>query len=539
MKSYLFLFFGWLPMLLAIQPPVKPLSGNPVKPSTPAQEKFKLMPDDTLGVLFFDDFSEKLSSQWAGDLASFTLVDQRLTLTTQAAPPVFLSTATNRMLNTCWEAGIQVQGALTATNYVRLYLASTTHSLHDPKQGYHLQIDGKQQTHIYSLWRQNGRTRSLILQSRPFPNQGNAFRARVRVTCSPTGNWQILADENDRGKFEVVTDPNGIPTVKDITYTAAAYAGYAINFSPARWADFQLDYFLIKPLDPTSDGATTQTIQPGDILINEILSNPKPDGVDFVELYNYSNKTIDLQQLHIASVNSKGLVGSRRKVSERSVPMPPNDYKVLTTDPTLLQRHYPNGAASTFVEMPALPNFNNETGGVVIYSNNLTLDSLFYTPEMQAPFIVTPKGISLERQYFSTPTNQPGNFRSAATVGGGATPGYPNSQSKSAAEQYGFFLNSKTFSPDNDGFEDELEISYFLPDPGFMVNIEIYDTGGQLVKKLQRNQSLGTQGYITWDGLSDSGQHLPIGIYIAAIEIYHPQGETKMYRLSFVLAAKL
>jgi len=300
---------------------------------------------------------------------------------------------------------------------------------------------------------------------------------------------------------------------------------------------------IVPPLPgPAKPGPTSgihASIQPGDILINEILSNPKSDGVDFVELYNYSDKTIDLQQLYVASVNSVGTVGSQRKVSDRPIYLYPNQYKVLTTRPALVQRHYPNSDPSAFVEMPLLPNFNNETGGVVLYSNQRTIDSLFYTPQMQNPFLANPKGISLERQYFSQPTNLPGNFRSAATSVGGATPGYANSQSPIEAVKHGFFLESQTFSPDNDGFEDEMGIAYLLPESGFMANVDIYNSSGQLVKKLYRNQSLATNGRMVWDGMSDAGQRLPLGIYVAVIEIYHARGATKMYRMSFVLAAAL
>ena len=526
-------------MFLSIPFLAKSSPSGPVKPSLHKQEKTKLLPNDTLGSYFFDDFSGKLPGQWLGDITSFAPVDQRLKLTDQAVSTAFLFTATDQLPNTLWEAGIEVRGVLTATNYVRFYLASTGASPHESQQGYHLQIDGANQAHVYSLWRQNGRTRALVLRSRPIPNQGNTFRARVRVTCSVEGEWRIFTDEANSGTFETVSNPDGISMVKDVAYAAAGYAGYSVNFSPTRRADFQLDYFLIKPLNPALDSKTLSPIQAGDIIINEILSNPKPDGVDFVELYNHSDKIVDLQQLYIASVNSNGAAGSQRKVSERSIRMHPNEYKILTTSPSIVKQQYPDSDFSAFVETPALPNFNNETGGVVLYSNNLTIDSLFYTPEMQAPFLTTPKGISLERQHFSMPTNLPGNFRSAATAAGGATPGYQNSQSPVESMLSGFFLKSQTFSPDNDGFEDELEITYLLQQSGFMVNIDIYNANGYLVKKLQRNQSLATQGRITWDGLSDSGQRLPVGIYVAVIETYHPQGATKTYRLSFVLAARL
>src|SRR5690606_32869576 len=108
-------------------------------------------------------------------------------------------------------------------------------------------------------------------------------------------------------------------------------------------------------------------------------------------------------------------------------------------------------------------NFNNETGGVVLVSGNRTIDSVFYTPDMQSPLIANPKGLSLERRQLTGPTDAARNFVSAASAVGGATPGYPNSQSTEQAEKYGFSLQSPTFSPDNDGFEDLLKINYSLP----------------------------------------------------------------------------
>jgi len=281
------------------------------------------------------------------------------------------------------------------------------------------------------------------------------------------------------------------------------------------------------------------SIQPGDIIINEILSNPKIGGVDFVELYNLSDKIIDLQQLTIASVNSKGVTGNPRKIATHPVLIFPHEYKVLSPNPAIIQQHYPNSNPRAFVEMTTLPNFNNESGGVVLSNGLITIDSAFYDPGMRSPLVANPKGISLERQHFSMPANAIPSFHSAATVVGGATPGYPNSQSPDGTDPYEFSLQSRTFSPDNDGYEDALKINYNLPQSGWMATIDIYNTSGYRVKKLYHNQSLATQGEIHWDGLSDSGQPLPVGIYVAIIESYHPAGKTKKYRLSFVLATRL
>src|SRR5690606_30298197 len=101
------------------------------------------------------------------------------------------------------------------------------------------------------------------------------------------------------------------------------------------------------------------------------------------------------------------------------------------------------------------------------------------------------------------------------------------------------FFTSKTFSPDNDGFEDRLEINYRFSESGFMANIDIYTDQGRLIKRLLRNQSIATQGTIYWDGLSDANTRLPVGMYIAVMEVYNANGAHKVYRKSFVLAARL
>jgi len=50
--------------------------------------------------------------------------------------------------------------------------------------------------------------------------------------------------------------------------------------------------------------ARPSTIASNDIVINEILSNPKDDGVDFVEIYNRSTKIIDLKELILSSFDT-------------------------------------------------------------------------------------------------------------------------------------------------------------------------------------------------------------------------------------------
>src|SRR5690606_26887690 len=122
---------------------------------------------------------------------------------------------------------------------------------------------------------------------------------------------------------------------------------------------------------------------------------------------------------------------------------------------------------NSFVKMPKFPSYNNDAGTVVLLSDNVLIDQLYYVENMHFPLIKDPEGVSLERSSFTVNTNEPGNFRSAAASVGFATPGYKNSQYiEAVSEVEELQLVSETFSPDNDGFEDALQVLYHFKEPG-------------------------------------------------------------------------
>ena len=52
-----------------------------------------------------------------------------------------------------------------------------------------------------------------------------------------------------------------------------------------------------------------------EMVINEILFNPKSGGYDYVEFYNRSNKIFDAYKLYVANRNSSGVISSIRLIS--------------------------------------------------------------------------------------------------------------------------------------------------------------------------------------------------------------------------------
>lgn len=286
--------------------------------------------------------------------------------------------------------------------------------------------------------------------------------------------------------------------------------------------------------------ARPYNLQRGDILISEVLVNPKSGGVDFIEIYNASNQLLDLKNLQLANVDANGLPASIKNVSGSSLLMPAKSYWVLTTNPSIIKSQYHVEFPEQFVQLASLPAYNNDKGTVMLLGSQQVIDRLDYNEAMHLALLRNADGVSLERTSFTRTTNAPGNFKSAAASVGFATPTAPNSQEEDAKiTKNNVSLNNKVFSPDGDGFEDQLQIDYQFVNDGNLANINIYSDKGILVRKLERNTSIATSGSFVWDGLNDSGQKSNVGIYVVKFDAFALNGKTESFKQTCVLATKL
>jgi len=190
------------------------------------------------------------------------------------------------------------------------------------------------------------------------------------------------------------------------------------------------------------------------------------------------------------------------------------------------------------VQISSLPAFNNDKGVVILLSNNQVLDRLDYNSKTHHPLIQDEDGISLGRVSFNAGANEAGNFKSAAATSGFATPTYRNSQELTDDENFARFI-SKTFSPDGDNFEDLMILQYQLAANESLATVNIYNDKGKLVRQLLKNQTIGTNGNLTWDGVGENGEKAAVGIYVILFEIFDLNGNTKRIKNTCVLARKL
>ena len=280
-------------------------------------------------------------------------------------------------------------------------------------------------------------------------------------------------------------------------------------------------------------------IRTNDVLINEILFNPKVGGSDFLELYNASDKIFNLADFTVANTDN-GLISSFENI-ETDYLFFPQTYIVISADILNVKNEYLDETANDALLLENdLPTFPDDEGGVLLLYNGSSIDGFEYSNDWHHTLIVEEEGISLERVDFNTETQNQDNWHSAASDVGYATPSYKNSQfidndSISTGEVW---LTNKTFSPDFDGFQDFLLINYQVEQSGFTANIDIYDANGRWTKRIAKNEILGIHGFYKWDGTTDNGTKARMGIYIVFVELVHPSGTVQRIKKTAVLANK-
>ncbi|MBL4593013.1 MAG: lamin tail domain-containing protein [Flavobacteriales bacterium] len=278
----------------------------------------------------------------------------------------------------------------------------------------------------------------------------------------------------------------------------------------------------------------------GDLIINEVLFNPYTGGADFVEIYNNSNKFIDLQNWNLANLENDS-IDNYKVLTDNPKLILPGEFVLLTKDGQAVENDYINSVTDAFLQMASLSTYSNDEGEVFLINNlNMVVDSFYYTDDMHFALLNTEDGVSLERIDYDRPSNDETNWHSAAEDAGFATPGFENSQYMQTNSDGGEIVVSPlTFSPDNDGMDDVVNISYNFPTPGFVASIIIYDSKGRLIRNLIQNELLGISGTFSWDGINEDAEKARIGIYIIFVEAFDIDGNVKSFKKTVVLAGRL
>ena len=245
----------------------------------------------------------------------------------------------------------------------------------------------------------------------------------------------------------------------------------------------------------------------GKFFLSEFMAIPRDvitengSNSEYIEIFNPSEE-IQLEGWMICDENTGAPVEIREQKTISA-----GGYFVFAADSSVF--HFAGVKLPSTVVLKKFPSLNNTADAIYLKDpTGKTIDSLIYNSQWAVP-----QYISMERVYFSNP-NIISNWR-YSTGSSGGTPGHKNSVAiEDDTDKSGIKTDPNPFSPNGDGFDDEVAIIYKLPFPSAKVTVQIYDLVGRLIYEPARNITTSSDGAVYWDGSSKHGNKARIGMYV-------------------------
>lgn len=297
----------------------------------------------------------------------------------------------------------------------------------------------------------------------------------------------------------------------------------------------------------------------GELLINEVMFAPRadpydnlPDQPEYVEVFNASEHLLSLRHLALAGeADDRGEADTRRATPPLPV-MVAGSFAILYApgktrqDLEVFEDAFPGLQTTSPLLLPVdaaslgLRNEGDRVGLVV--GDSLVVDDLVYDPAWHHPLLEETRGRALERRRQDAATALPSNWSSAVT-GSGGTPGRENSlrQITEETETNGqLIINPALFSPDGDGVNDVLTIAIQTEKASQAGGIKVFDLAGRQVRTLVETTLFQQREIRFWDGASDGGSLLPVGVYIVVVNLLDVSaGTTQQIKQPVILARQL
>ena len=294
-------------------------------------------------------------------------------------------------------------------------------------------------------------------------------------------------------------------------------------------------FFVNISISGTSFIDTFDVPKANDIIINEILFNPIDGDNDFVEIYNRSNKTLNIQNLSLGNYYG-GRPDNFKVIKSNFHLIEPSEIIVLSSSLENLIFYHPDAVVDKVIELENMPSYNNDEGTVVLTLDTTIIDEFNYFESLHFPYLNSVDGVSLERIDSEVESNRHDNWHSASEQNGFSSPTLKNSQKKQLTNELEVLeLNPKIISPDNDGQNDFLQIDLKFEKSGYNATILIFDSQGILINSLVISVFLGAESTFYWNGLNQNEQVVQKGRYILLLEAIHPQAASIVQKKTVVI----
>jgi len=337
--------------------------------------------------------------------------------------------------------------------------------------------------------------------------------------------------------IDLVRIPEAQPNQMEVILSAPLESGirYSLDLSP------ELKTCTQKPLGIPLNAIVGIPEAPdsGQLVISEIMFDPFSGGAQWVEIYNPTEKIFSWKDLYL-SFRAPDLSDQVPIIGEDLIL--PGRYYVLTEDRTHVLNQY-SVPYPTQIREQELPGLDRNDGRIrlerITNTESKIIEEVCYDEDWHSGFTRETKGVSLERlnMYLNPCTKD--NWQSAAETKGFATPTGKNSQQLDPMPESRetFSLLSPSFSPDGDGFEDQMVFSFTntAAEAPPQLDLFVYSLEGILVKTLANNLAVGQEDQILWDGTNEDGLLMTEGYYLIKARTYSDSGRVDQWQATVYL----
>jgi len=257
------------------------------------------------------------------------------------------------------------------------------------------------------------------------------------------------------------------------------------------------------------------------MVINEIMYDPAAGTPEYVELLNRTTAPIDIAEWKFSDIIDTSHAQNGRTLSADVMNIAPGGFVVVASDSSIFTAYatLASGSSRVIVRRSGL-SLNNSGDHIMLYDRTMhTVDSVAYLPTWHNTMLDEVKGKSLERISADLGSNDRRNWSTSADPSGG-TPGRRNSLVIDSHPPPGSLtFTPNPFSPDGDGMEDVLLVSYDAPVTADIVRARIFDSIGRPFRVLADGEPSGPHGELIWDGMNDKGERVRMGLYVLLIEL--------------------
>jgi len=259
------------------------------------------------------------------------------------------------------------------------------------------------------------------------------------------------------------------------------------------------------------------------LTINEFMKNPSAGRCEYIEICNISDEIVNLGDFGLSDENKGNIV------LFPDSPADPGSFIVMAKD-SLIYNFSSVLNSSVFVES-GLPALNNTDDTIYILSKTgSVVDSVSYFD------LDDDDGRSIEKINPAFSSANLNNWVYCVTDG---TPTRENSVYQ-APEDIGssahFKISPKTATPNGDGDDDNLLISYEFDSAYIYLTVKIFNIKGQLIAMPINGDYSSSSGNVVWNCRSESGKVIDTGAYICLLKAKDDNGKVKELKEAFYIA---